>query len=148
MKLIISLLFFSLVMEINAQVVYEVAPIDSDTLDFAMEDLDASMAKAKKERKYLFLDFWADWCLPCKQMDRLTFSDSLMKVHLRENYILHRVDVAQFTGMDIAEKYKTEKYPTMIIFDRKGNELGRMTGYRSAAVLLEELKAIEDKGKR
>ena len=107
-------------------------------LDFYEGTYAQAKAVAAKEGKMLFLDFYADWCAPCKQMERYGFRDAAFAQMIRDNFIAYKVDVDMFAGMDVAEKYKVVKYPTIIVTDAKGTEKKRTIGYQSA----EELKDL------
>lgn len=139
---------------VRAQVDTVDVELARDTLRFNFGALEPTLALAKKEKKPIIMDFWADWCLPCKQMDRVTFSDPRVLERLRSEYVLHRVDVTEFTGMDVADARKVDKYPTILVLDPKGLELGRMVGFQSADSLLYKLEQFKPrpvakkKGKR
>ncbi|NNC82641.1 MAG: thioredoxin fold domain-containing protein [Flavobacteriales bacterium] len=92
-------------------------------------------AVAAKEGKPLFIDFYADWCVPCKQMEKYGFRDKDFSFHINTSFIAVKVDVEQFVGMDVAEAYRVNKYPTLIITDSRGKELRRREGYQSAEQL-------------
>jgi thioredoxin-related protein len=99
-------------------------------------------AAAKEEGKPLFIDFYADWCVPCKQMERFGFRDKDFSEVINGSFIAVKVDVDEFVGMDVAESYRVSKYPTLIITDKRGRELRRREGYQSP----EELTDFAEKG--
>ena len=59
---------------------YSVSFIENGSIPMLME-------KAKSENKIIFLDFYADWCAPCKQMDKEVFQDNRVGEFFNENFI-------------------------------------------------------------
>jgi thiol:disulfide interchange protein DsbD len=92
------------------------------------------------------LDFYADWCVSCKEMEKLTFVDPAVKAKLA-NSVLLQVDV---TANDADDKAMLRRFglfgpPGIIFFDGSGREIpdSRVIGYQDArkfGVSLEKLK--------
>ncbi|MEO6190026.1 MAG: thioredoxin family protein [Saprospiraceae bacterium] len=90
-------------------------------------NMDFEMAKniAQKENKLLMLKFTAQWCLPCKFMDKTVFEDKNLSTYMSERVIAIQVDIDQFTGMDLKEIYKVKIIPTIIFIHPNGTEISR-----------------------
>ncbi|MCV6604788.1 MAG: thioredoxin family protein [Porticoccaceae bacterium] len=102
-------------------------------------DLDSALKAAKAADKPLFLDFYAEWCGPCKAMDKNVYPDLAVRKQM-EHFVAVRIDVDKHK--DIAKKYRGNArayggngIPAMIVIDAKDNELFRYHGYLSAAQL-------------
>jgi thioredoxin:protein disulfide reductase len=84
----------------------------------------------------VMLDFYADWCVSCKEMERFTFSDASVRERLAGMTLL-QVDVTANTPEDNAllKRFRLFGPPGIIFFDRTGVELGemRVIGYQDAA---------------
>ena len=96
-----------------------------------VEQLDAALANTGG--KTVMLDFYADWCVSCKEMEKLTFIDQRVQDRL-ENTLLLQVDV---TANDEADKAMLKRFtlfgpPAIILFDSKGDEIAdsRVIGYQ------------------
>jgi len=63
--------------------------------------LDARLAQAKIEGRAVMLDFYADWCVSCKEMERFTFADSKVQARL-QNVVLLQADVTANSAADRA----------------------------------------------
>ena len=100
-------------------------------------DLNQAMQEAKANNKSIFVDFYADWCPYCKQMDEVTYTDPQVKEKLNQNYVLLKVDVDN--NPSISSKYQAYSLPTMIIIDSNGNEIKRIIGYQSPDQLLNRI---------
>lgn len=98
-----------------------------------------ALAEARKTGKGLILDFGAKWCGPCKLMDKNTFSNLEVGLAVNKGFIALKIDVEQFAGMDIAEKYRVSQYPTVIFLDSKGKTFNRIKGYFPPESFLVEL---------
>lgn len=110
---------------------------ENDTeINFFEGEYSEALKHAKEMHKPLFIDFYADWCTPCKQMEKYAFKDSEIASHINNNFIAVRVNVEYFSGMDIADKFHIKTYPTLIILDKRGREKSRVTGYQSPKDLL------------
>lgn len=103
---------------------------------FANVTLDVALAKAKAENKLVFVDFYADWCGPCKMLDRTTWKDAKVKEWLSKHTIAVKVDVDRDAAS--AQKYKVEAMPTMILLAADGKEKKRIVGYRDAQQFITE----------
>jgi thiol:disulfide interchange protein DsbD len=107
------------------------------------EQLDAALRNAKDQNKLVLLDFYADWCVTCKEMEVLTFSDPSVVEKLK-TYELIQVDVTRNTTNQqaILKRYGLFGPPAILFFDRQGQERSsqRVIGFMKAPRFLERLE--------
>lgn len=110
------------------------APVQSST------NLDALL---KVSARPAMLDFYADWCVSCKEMERFTFTDNRVKARLAQLQLL-RADVTANNGDDQALLKRFDLFgpPGIIFFDRSGKEVLRVVGYESADTFLRSLDRV------
>ena len=84
-----------------------------DGIKFEQGNWANTLAKAKAENKIVFVDAYTTWCGPCKKMDAETFPDKMVGDFYNKNFINFKVDVEKGDGLDIAEKYEVNSYPTL-----------------------------------
>ncbi|MFC3109874.1 protein-disulfide reductase DsbD [Undibacterium arcticum] len=103
-------------------------------------DLDAALAQASG--KPAMLDFYADWCVSCKEMEKFTFSEPKVQAQLSQMLLL-QVDV---TANDAADKEMLKRFglfgpPGIIFFDAQGREIrgARVIGYQNSERFLQSL---------
>jgi thiol:disulfide interchange protein DsbD len=106
-------------------------------------ELDQRIAQARG--KFVMLDFYADWCISCKEMERFAFSDAEIKAKLN-SVLLLQADVTANSEADQAllKRYGLFGPPGILFFDTQGKELGdfRVTGYQDAAQFLKNLQSV------
>lgn len=109
-----------------------------------VEDLDRELADTGG--KTVMLDFYADWCVSCKEMEKLTFVDPVVQAKLADTLLL-QVDV---TANDAADKAMLKRFslfgpPGIILFDRQGREIpdSRVIGYQDARKFLASLDKLD-----
>jgi thiol:disulfide interchange protein DsbD len=109
----------------------------------SVAELDAAIANAGG--RYVMLDFYADWCVSCKEMERFTFSDPRVHDRLRDVLLL-KADVTANNADDKAllARFKLFGPPGIIFFDKQGNEVPfKVIGYEPTEKFLASLdKAI------
>jgi thiol:disulfide interchange protein DsbD len=105
--------------------------------------LDAALAATGS--RTAMLDFYADWCVSCKEMEKLTFVDPAVKARLA-NTVLLQVDV---TANDADDRAMLKRFglfgpPGIILFDKQGKEIpdSRVIGYQDARKFLESLSKL------
>ncbi len=107
-------------------------------------DLDAALARAGG--KTVMLDFYADWCVSCKEMERFTFTDPRVQARFSEMVLL-QADVTANNDDDKAllKRFGLFGPPGTIFFDRQGREVpgARVIGYRNADGFLESIAAAQ-----
>jgi thiol:disulfide interchange protein DsbD len=112
----------------------------------SLAELDAALAQSKG--KVAMLDFYADWCVSCKEMEKLTFTDAQVKSKLADVLLL-QVDVTANNAEDKAllKRFGLFGPPAIIFFDTRGIEImdGRVIGYQNAPKFLTSLRVIENR---
>jgi protein disulfide-isomerase len=103
-----------------------------------LTDLPKAQAKAKEEKKLVMLDFTgSDWCGWCIKLHNEVFSKPEFAEYAKKNLVLVEVDfprkkqlsAAQKRANDaLQQKYKIEGYPTIIVLNGEGKEVGKL-GY-------------------
>ena len=83
---------------------------------------------ARREEKLVFLDVYADWCLPCKLMDEEVFTDDRLARYYQERFISYKVNAEKGTGPQIAELYQVPGFPTFLFLDTRGRVLVKKIG--------------------
>ena len=105
--------------------------------------LDALLNQAKQKGQPVLLDFYADWCVTCKEMELLTFSNEKVKAAL-STYQLIQVDVTKNTveHQRILKQYALFGPPAILFFDANGDEKisRRVIGFMKAERFLERLQ--------
>ena len=116
---------------------------------------DFAMAKTISEQRQrpLLLDFTgSDWCPPCIRLKAEVFDKQEFKNYASQNLVLVELDFPRSKTLPaaikqqnykLADKYGIEGYPTIVLLDPRGNELGK-TGYRPGgpSAFISEIKRI------
>lgn len=120
-----------------------------------LTDLSKAQEKAKTEKKLVLADFTgSDWCPPCKALHKNVLSNSEFKKYAKDNLILVEIDFPRTkkqdpalkrTNEELAQKFKVEAFPTVIVFDSAGKEVNRESGYggESVTAYIAKLKKLQ-----
>ncbi|MDR4514004.1 protein-disulfide reductase DsbD [Nitrosomonas sp.] len=110
-----------------------------------IEELDEHIRLASENNQYVMVDFYADWCISCKEMERFTLSDAKVKAKLN-NVKLLQVDVTHGTADDAAllKRFSLFGPPGILFIDRHGKEIPdiRIIGFLNKDDFLTVLNAV------
>ena len=108
-----------------------------------LAELDARIAAARG--KTVMLDFYADWCVSCKEMENITFADTKVQARLK-NTLLLQIDMTANNDDDKAflQRYQLFGPPAILFFNREGKEQTdyRVIGYQNPQQFLESIKNV------
>jgi len=111
----------------------------------SLGELEQKLAQAKAAGQRVMLDFYADWCVSCKEMEAYTFTDNAVRQHLA-SFVLLQADVTENNVDDKAllQRFNLFGPPGIMFFDAEGREQAglRVIGYQDAATFLQSLKQL------
>lgn len=111
-----------------------------------VHDLDAALASAKAAHKPVFVDFYADWCASCKELDRKTYPDARIQ-EAAKRFVAVKVDgTHESAALDkVYDKYGIEGLPTVIFVGSDGTLLAdpRVVGFVTPTELLGLFKRVQ-----
>ena len=99
----------------------------SQGIDFQHITFDEAIQQAKQQDKLIFIDFYTQWCGPCKKLAAGSFKDEAVGEYYNSHFVIIKLD-AEKEGLAIAQKYSVNAYPTLMFVDSEGNIIYRGTG--------------------
>ncbi|OCQ52475.1 Thiol:disulfide interchange protein DsbD precursor [Photorhabdus australis subsp. thailandensis] len=101
---------------------------------------------AQNSHKTIMLDFYADWCVACKEFEKYTFSDPQVQSQLRDTLLLQaNVTHNSPQQKQLLETFSVQGLPTILFFDSEGKEIpdSRINGFMNAARFNEHLQHLQ-----
>lgn len=108
----------------------------------SLDDLNLKLSQAQQQQQSVMLDFYADWCISCKEMETYTFSNNAVQKELSQ-FMLLQADVTNMTTDDNAllKHFNLIGPPAILFFDanKMEQEHLRLVGYKAADDFLEHI---------
>jgi len=131
---------------INGQRIHQVGEL-SFVVIHSPAELDAQLAKAQQEQKWVMLDFYADWCISCKEMEVNTFTNPEVSKELKQ-LVLLQADVTANSpeNQALLKRFGLFGPPGILIFNPNSEEQKeqRVIGYMPPQRFAERLKSIRN----
>jgi len=127
---------------INGQTIHPVGDLSFVVIHSPVE-LDAQLSQAKRDQKLVLLDFYADWCISCKEMEVNTFANAEVTQELKQ-FVLLQADVTKNStdNQALLKRYGLYGPPGILIFNLDSQEQAdqRVIGYMPPQRFIERLK--------
>lgn len=105
-------------------------------IQFFQGDWKAALAEAKKLDKIIFVDAYAEWCGPCKQMAKNVFPNEEVGNFFNKHFISMQIDMERGMGLEFAKEFPVRAYPTLFFINGDGKLVHTIVGAQSVDALL------------
>ncbi|MGZ5272895.1 MAG: thioredoxin family protein [Kaistella sp.] len=113
-----------------------VTVLSQESINFEKGTFKEILAKAKSEKKLVFMDAYAVWCGPCKMMEKNIFPLESVREYYNANFINARFDMEKGEGREIAAKYGVRSYPSFLFLNGDGEVVMNSYGYMGEEAFL------------
>ena len=100
---------------------------------------DEAKAEAAESGKPLLVDFFADWCGPCKAFTAASKESDALKTSLADNVVLFKIDAEKGDGIPLARQYEVSGFPTFVLMNAEGETVDRWVGYGGPEWMIEKI---------
>lgn len=97
-------------------------------------------AKAKAEKKPIFVDAYTTWCGPCKKMAKEVFTQDGIGTYFNTTFINYQMDMEKGEGIEFAKQWEVNAFPTLLYFDSEGRLAFKAIGAKDETGLLSQAK--------
>lgn len=102
--------------------------IASAQINFVSEEWMKAKKQAQAENKIVFVDAYTTWCGPCKWMAKNVFTDPGVGEFFNENFVNLKLDMEKGEGLQFAQEYQVNAYPTLLFLAGDGTLLHKHLG--------------------
>lgn len=107
--------------------------------NFRHISFEEAVKQAKAEKRLLFVDFYTDWCGPCRKMAQEVFPQKKVGDFFNEQFVCIKLN-AEKEGKELAKRYSVKVYPTFLVIDDKEQVKATITGAASGEAFIEKVK--------
>ena len=106
--------------------------------NFRSISFDEALKAAKQEKKLVFIDFYTDWCGPCKKMAKEVFPQKQVGDFMNAKFVNLKLNAEQ-EGKELAARYKVSAYPTFVVLDTEGKVVTELKGSMDGQAFIQKL---------
>lgn len=119
----------------------ETLPAGNETNEGSLDDpvYADTLARAKRENKPIVIDFMASWCVPCKRMEKETFTDPTV-ASLLEQVLFLKVDTDEHP--ELAKHFGVEGLPDIRFLNSNGAEMHKLNDFQDAELFADSLDRL------
>ena len=110
--------------------------ISGAQIKFETGTWEEAISKSRMTGKLIFLDAYAEWCAPCKEMEEYTFSDLEVANFYNSNFINVHMDMEDYPGVELAEEHSINVFPSLLFINGNGKVIHRTCGALDATEFL------------
>ena len=129
---------------IIAVAAYSLVPSNKKSINWQHYNSEIASASLTGNKKVI-IDFYADWCIPCKELDANTFSNEKV-IAASSTFVALKADLTKSLSPEVEalrNKYNIVGVPTVLIINSKGEEVQRLTGFVNADEFLKLLNSAD-----
>jgi len=109
----------------------------------SIAELEHALERAKRQGKPVMLDFYADWCVACKEMEQFTFTDERIQSKLAEMVLLQsNVTANDDEDRALLKRFNLYGPPGIIFFGVDSKESGRVIGFQNTQKFLNSMSSF------
>ncbi len=145
----------------NVNVDYEVMNESIDETKITWLDFETAIDKNKKQKKFIFIDIYTDWCGWCKKMDASTFTDKEVIKYINTHFYAVKMDAESkdpiaykgnlyeykqysaktgYNALAVSLLDSKMSFPSFVVLNKKEIKKGKIAGYKTPQALLQVLK--------
>lgn len=106
-------------------------------IEFEQSSWEVILEQAQINQAPIFVEVYADYCLPCKSMESEVFSDVELASFFNQNYINYKVDLQSHFGKMFGVMYDVRQLPTLLFLNERGEVIEQTVGVKSKRELID-----------